>query len=112
MLSSSRRFIVPLFAFLSLFLASVDAYDPVLQQRGHANLHMKRVLRKRAPLPQEPVVGAAPLPDLSHTARPTTTPATTLTETSTPASVTATSTTVSRHFKFSIFYMYLTNLGC
>jgi len=110
MLSSSRRFIVPLFAFLSLFLASVDAYDHVLQ-RGHASLHMKRVMRKRAPFPQgplEPVVGAAPLPNVTEPAhlKPTPSPSTNNT---TP--LLTNSTTVSRHFQFSIFYTYLTALG-
>ena len=84
MLPSSGRFIVPVFV---LFLASVEAHGVLLQQRSHVDVNLRRVMKKRAPLPQDsPVFGAAPVPVLA--------PAKSESSTSTTSTTSSTTSTV------------------
>ncbi len=102
MLPSSGRFIVPVFVYLVLFLASVEAHDVLLQQRSHVDINLRRVMKKRAPLPQDsPVVGAAPVPVLAS-------PAKSESSTSTTSTTSSTTSTVSSFGTFQIFNVLTT----
>jgi hypothetical protein len=104
MFSSPRTFLVPLFVYLSVFLLAAEAHDTLLQQRSHVNLNAKRLVRKRAPLPQDdgglfggggPIVGAAPRPGESTTTSAASTDTTTATSTTATGTDTTTATSAS-----------------
>ncbi|KAF9527791.1 hypothetical protein CPB83DRAFT_377223 [Crepidotus variabilis] len=93
MFASSSKFIVPLFVCLSLFLAAAEASDMHMQRRDHSGLNARRLMKKRAPFPQDKdgdllggaVAGAAPIPTDSASV-PASKPADTKSASSAPAS--------------------------
>ncbi|KAF8973559.1 hypothetical protein BDZ97DRAFT_1971178 [Flammula alnicola] len=106
MFSASRKLIVPLFVYLSLLLATAECHDGPLHLRDHANLNMKRLMKKRSPFPADGpaalpsvVVGAGVIPTLpsssSESASSTVSSQSTTSVSATSASVSATSASVS-----------------